>query len=281
MATLQMMVKQASLSGVALPEIMFWRQAASVPAILGWLALTGGLHRLKTQRLANHAGRASAGMFGMVCNFGSLTLLPLAEATTFGFTAPLFAVILTGLALREYVGPWRWSAVVIGFAGVVVIAQPGHQPISMLGAAAGLGSGLMVAVISFQIRDLARTEEGISVVFYFALFGAMLMALFMPFYMTSHTAAQWLLLIGLGLVGTVGQILMTASLRFAAVSTVIVMDYTALIWATLYGWLLWNHLPPAATWIGAPLIMAAGLIVTWREHRLSRKLSPLGASEIE
>jgi drug/metabolite transporter (DMT)-like permease len=269
-STMFMIVKYAGESGVALPEIMFWRQAVCVPLLLGWLAMNGKLSMLRTQRLPTHARRAAVGMGGMVCNFGAAILLPLAEATTLGFTTPLFAVILTALVLREKVGPWRWLAVVLGFAGVLIIAQPGHQPISLLGAAAGLGSGLLVAVVSFQIKDLARSEPPIAVVFYFAAFGSLLMAPLLPFVMTSHTAFQWLLLLGVGVIGTIAQLFLTASLRFGSVASVIVMDYSALIWATLYGWLIWDHLPPTATWLGAPAIIAAGITIAWREHKLGK-----------
>ena len=280
-ATLFMLVKLAGESGVALPEIMFWRQAMAIPLLLAWMALRGETGQLRTSRLGTHGRRAAIGMMGMICNFGAAVLLPLAEATTLGFTTPLFAVILSALVLRETVGRWRWTAVVIGFAGVVVIAQPGHHMVSPLGAAAGLGAGLMVALVSFQIRGLARTEAPSAIVFYFALFGALMMLPFLPFTMTAHTPRQWLILIALGTVGTIGQLLITAALRHGAVASVIVMDYTSLIWALLFGWVIWGQLPTSATWLGAPLIVAAGLIVLWRERRLALALSPPSAAEAD
>jgi drug/metabolite transporter (DMT)-like permease len=271
-----MLGKLAGESGIALPEIMFWRQAITVPILAGWLAMVGELGLLKTQRLPVHAGRAAVGMAGMACNFAAAILLPLAEATTLGFTTPLFAVILAAAMMREQVGRWRWLAVALGFTGVLIIAQPGGQPIPPLGAAAGLGAGLLVALVSFQIRDLARTEAPIAVVFYFALFGAAMTLPLQPFVMSGHSTWQWLLLIAIGVVGTLGQLMLTQALRFGSVASVIVMDYTALVWATLYGWLIWDHLPPMATWLGAPAIVAAGITIAWREHRLG-KLAALNA----
>jgi drug/metabolite transporter (DMT)-like permease len=270
LATLLALVKYAGESGIALPEIMFWRQAVSVPLLFGWLAATGGLSRLRTKRLGSHARRAAVGMTNMVFNFGAAILLPLAESTTLGFTTPLFAVVLAALVMREHIGPWRWLAVALGFAGVLVIARPGGEPVPALGLAAGLAAAFLIAVINFQIRDLGRTEEPISIVFYFALFGAPMAAVALPFYMTAHGARQWLMLVAIGTLGTFAQLLLSASLRHGAVSRIVVMDYTALIWATLWGWLVWDRLPPAATWLGAPLIVAAGLTIAWREHRLSR-----------
>ena len=270
-STLFMLVKLAARSGVALPEIMFWRQAVSLPLLLIWLGARGSLSSLATRRLGSHARRALTGMFGMMCNFGSAILLPLAVSTILGFTTPLFAVILTVLVLREGVGRWRWLAVLLGFAGVLAIARPGAIPVSPLGATAGLASGFMIAVISLQIRDLGRTEPPTATVFYFALFGTAMMAPLLPFFITHHTGQQWLMLLAMGTAGTVGQLLLTAALRYGTVASVVVMDYTALIWTTLFGWRVFAQLPPATTWLGAPLIVAAGLVITWREHRLMKR----------
>lgn len=274
LTTMFSMVKYVSQTGVALPEIMFWRQVLAVPLLLGYLTATGGLDRLRTRRIGSHAGRAVIGAIGMLCTFLTSILLPLAEATTLGFTTPLFAVMLSAFIFREAVGPWRWAAVAIGFLGVIIITQPGHAPISPLGTAMGLFGGLIVAIVSFHIRELGRTEEPISVVFYFSLFCTLLTLPFLLFYATSHTPFQWFLLIGIGLVGMLGQLLLTASLRQGAVTSVIVMDYSALVWATLYGWLIWDRLPPLATWLGAPIIIAAGVVVAWREHRAARPMTP-------
>jgi drug/metabolite transporter (DMT)-like permease len=249
--------------------------------ILTWLMLRGEVHRLKTARLPDHARRAVLGMTGMFFTFGAPVLLPLAVATTFGFTTPVFAVILSALLLKEQVGPVRWLAVALGFAGVVVIAQPGHAVIPAFGAAVGLGAGFMVALISIQVRDLGRTEESLSIVFWFALISAPILALGLPFYASAHTPWQWFLLLGGGFLGLVGQLLLTASLRYGQVASVIVMDYSALVWATLYGWLIWTELPPASIWLGAPLIIAAGAVIAWREHLHHRRLTPTATSSAE
>lgn len=280
-ATMIMLVKLAGESGVALPEVMFWRQAVSVPLILGWLWWSGGLSRLRTKRLGSHARRAAMGMFCMVFNFGAAIVLPLAESTTLSFTTPLFAVILAALVWREPIGPWRWTAVALGFVGVLIIAQPGGHPISLWGTAAGLIAAFLIAVINYQIRDLGRTEEPITTVFYFAAFGAPMAALALPFVMTAHDTRQWLLLIALGAVGTAAQILLATSLRYGSVASIIVMDYTALIWATFYGWTIWDRFPPTATWLGAPLIVAAGLTIAWRERRLAKPPSPVAATPLD
>ena len=281
LATLLMLVKYTAQSGVALAEILFWRQALIIPIVLAWLGWRRQVSRLRTKRLPIHARRAVIGVIGMVLNFGAVTLLPLAEATTLGFTTPIFAVILSALLLRESVGPVRWLAVALGFAGVVIITQPGHSTIAPLGAAVGLAAGFMVALINIQLRDLGRTDEPLSIVFWFAALSTPFLALTLPIVMTQHSFQQWALLMAIGVIGGAGQLLLTASLRFGQVASVIVMDYSALIWATLFGWLVWDHLPPVATWLGAPAIIAAGIVIAWREHTLHRRSPPTATSTAE
>ncbi|MFM5923227.1 MAG: DMT family transporter [Novosphingobium sp.] len=281
LSSLVMVVKVTAQSGVAFPEILFWRQVPSAVLILGWLAWRGQIDRLKSKRLPVHARRAMMGMVGMFFTFGAPLLLPLAVATTFGFTTPIFAVILSVLLLRERVGPVRWLAVALGFAGVIIITQPGHSAIPLLGAAVGLGAGFMVALISIQVRDLGRTEEPLSIVFWFAAFSAPVLALGLPFYAAAHTPWQWFLLIGGGVLGLVGQLLLTAALRYGQVASVIVMDYSSLVWATLYGWLIWNELPPSSTWLGAPAIIAAGAVIAWRERLHHRNLTATAVNSAE
>ena len=129
----------------------------------------------------------------------------------------------------------------------------------------------MIALISIQVADLNKTDRPLAIVFWFSAISTPVFALGLFFTGVSHTGEQWLLLLAIGVTGTIGQVLLTLALRFGAVASVIVMDYSALFWATLYGALLFGALPTASTLLGAPLIIAAGLIITWREHYLARK----------
>ena len=270
LATMSALIKLASERGIHLLEIMFWRQFLTIPIALAWVMATSGLAALATKRPGTHFLRGLYGTVGMVLNFGAVILLPLAEATTINFTVPIWAVLLSILLLKEKVGLWRWSAVLLGFAGILVIAQPGGGHFPLNGALVALGGAFMIALISIQIADLNRTEQPLTIVFYFACVTTPLTALALPFVATAHDADGWWLLLGIGLAGALGQLLLTAALRFGKVASVIVMDYSGLFWATLYGWFLFGMLPPASTWLGAPIIIAAGLVIAWREHRLSR-----------
>jgi drug/metabolite transporter (DMT)-like permease len=210
--------------------------------------------------------------------FWSVQLLPLAEAQTLAFTGPFWATLLAMVMLKEKIGKWRWSALALGFIGILVITQPGQSHIPLLGVVVGLIAPMLVALLSIMIKDLNRTERPLAIVFWFSVLSAPMMALFLPFFMTAHDATGWALLTALGLSGAIGQILLTLALRYGAVSAVIVMDYTGLIWVTIYGWLVWDQLPTTATWFGAPLIVAAGLIIAWREHSLARTRAALSVA---
>lgn len=270
-STMFMLMKYAGEQGAAIPEIMFWRQAVNLPFILLFLWLSGRLHLLKTSRLSSHGRRAALGMFNMIFVVGSTILLPLAVASSLGFTAPLFAVLITAVVLREHVGPWRWTAVLLGLAGVIIILQPGGDVVAPLGAAMGLTAAFFSTIVNFQIRDLGRTESPLAIAFYFSAFGTALAGLALPFFIMPHEPLVWLVLICIGILGFSGQMLMAASLKHGQVATVMIMDYVSLLGATFYGWLIWDALPPASTWLGAPLIVGAGAVVAWREHRLGRE----------
>ncbi len=276
-----MLVKLAAESGVHVLEIAFWRQVVAPLPLLAWLYANGNLGQLRTRRFSGHLARAVVGNSNMTILFFAATLLPLAESITLGFTSPLFAVIIAAMVLGERIGPWRWAAVLAGFAGILVITQPGSEVVHPLGTSLALFAAVLVAIINFQIRDLGRTESAVSIVFYFSLLGAVMTGMAMPFVITPHSGQQWLLLLSMGAMGTIAQLLMTTSLRMAGVASVIIMDYSSLIWATLLGWLAWNQLPGTSTWLGAPLIIGAGLLIAWREHRLARNSSPVSAVALD
>ena len=262
-------VKLSGESGVKLPEIMFWRHFFSLPVVLLWVIIAGGTASLTTKRIGIHARRTALGLLAMILNLGSILLLPLAEATTIGFAVPLFATLLAALVLKETVGWQRWGAVLIGFVGILLVVRPGANALPLDGSLMAVAAALVMAVISLQIRDLVQTESPPTIAFWFSALSVPPLALFLPWTYSPHDLYEWTLLLVMGLLGGVGQILITASFRYAPVSVVVGMDYLGLIWATFFGWLFWDHLPPASTWTGAPVIIAAALFIAWREHRLS------------
>lgn len=273
LATMGMLVKLAGERGAHLVELIFWRQLLTMVLLGAGLALTGKLAMLRTQRLPAHARRAASGLLGMIFTYGAVLLLPLAEATTLGFTAPIFAVLIAIVLFQERIGPYRWAAVAMGFAGVIVVMQPFgglDQGVTLTGIAVGLVAPFMVALISFQIQDLNTTENPWSIVFWFAALTAPVAALALPFVTTAHDPLTWALILGMGLVGAAAQVLLTTSLRFGSAAVILLMDYTALLWASFYGYAIFDRAAPASLWFGAPLIIAAGLLIAWRERQLAK-----------
>lgn len=278
LATMAMLVKLAGTRGVHLVELLFWRQAITLLCVVGLLATWGKLASVKTRRLGAHVRRAFYGITGMAFVYGAVMLLPLPEATAISFAAPFFAVMISVVFFGESVGRHRWGAVALGFAGVLLITQPGFigggsSLVDPIGAAVGLIAAALVALISFQIQDLNTTEAPWSIVFWFVLLTTPLMALAMPFVMQPHSLEVWAIIIAMALCGALAQILLTTSLRFGSAAVILLMDYTSLLWATWYGFSVFDQSPGIGLWLGAPLIIGAGVLIAWRERQLARSMA--------
>lgn len=264
---MNVLIKLAEAAGAELGEILFWRQAGAALVVAGIVAAGPGFASLRTARFGAHVLRCVIGLTAMTLTFVTLTLLPLAEATTIGFSMPIFATILGALILHEPTGWRRWAAVLVGFVGVLIVTQPGSGQIAPLGIAAGLGAALCTATVSILLRTLGRSEAGLTTVFWFSTLSLAPLGIVYAYTAQAHGPLAWAMLLGIGALGGVAQIAMTRSLQLGAVSLVVPLDYTALLWATALGWLAFGTLPDAATWLGAPVIVASGLYIVWREHR--------------
>jgi drug/metabolite transporter (DMT)-like permease len=271
LAVMFALVKLASTRGVNVVESLFYRQCGSALCAAGVVAVGPGFGSLKTERVWAHVGRMALGLSAMALNFVAFILLPLAEATTIGFSVPIFAVVLAALVLGEPTGQWRWGAVAVGFAGVLLIVQPGSGDVPMLGASVALAAALLTASVTIVIRRLGATERATTTVFWFAVSSRVPLGLLMLHFAGPHDPVTWLLLAGLAIAGGLAQLTLTAALRLAPVALVMPMDYTSLLWAVLLGSWLFGELPTPWTWVGAPIIIASGLVIVWREHRLHRR----------
>jgi drug/metabolite transporter (DMT)-like permease len=266
LATMAALIKLAEIGGAHLSEILFFRQAVGVPLVAAIIAAGPGLATIRTGQLSAHIVRAVVGLTSMTCLFTAVTLLPLAESTTLQFTIPIFATILGALVLKEPTGWHRWLAVITGFVGVIIVARPGTGHFAFWGTIAGISAGFLTAVVSILLRRIGRTESAFTTVFWFASLSMIPLSIAYAFDHRDHPLHIWLLLIGVGVAGNLGQIALTSALKLGPVSIVVPMDYSTLIWATLFGWLLFGALPSVTTWIGAPVIIGSGLYIVWREH---------------
>lgn len=274
-ATMAMLVKLANERGAHLVELIFWRQIITLVLITGGLALFGRLAMLRTNRIGSHARRALLGGVGMFFTYGAVILLPLAETTTLSYTAPFFAVVIAVVLFGEKVGLYRSAAVLIGFAGVMIVMQPGSsgEEITVYGVAVALLAAAMVAMISFQIQDLNTTETPWTIIFWFTAISSPVLLLILPFFARWHDPVTWLIVGAMALCGALAQILLSFSLRFGSAAVILLIDYTSLLWAIWYGWSVFGRTPPGTLWLGAPLIIMAGLLIAYRERVLARERS--------
>src|SRR6478672_9170597 len=273
------LVKLVSTRGVNVVESLFYRQCGSTICATAFVAVGPGFASLRTERVWAHVGRMALGVGAMALNFLAFILLPLAEATAIGFSVPIFSAVLAALVLGEPTGKWRWSAVAAGFAGVLIIVQPGSGDVPLLGASVALVAALMTASVTIVIRRLGATERASTTVFWFAVSSLVPLGAAMLLFAQPHDALTWMLLAGLALAGGLAQLTLTGALRLAPVALVMPMDYTSLLWALLLGSWIFGEIPTPWIWVGAPIIVASGLVIVWREHRL-RRLAALSSEAV-
>ncbi len=275
-AVMNAAAKLAEAAGATLGEIVFWRQAGAALLVTLVLSAGPGLASVRTERFGSHVLRAVVGLTAMGFTFYAILALPLAEVTAIGFSIPVFATILGALVLREPTGWHRWAAVLLGFAGVLIVTGLGDGHLPLWGALAGLAGAFGTANISILLRNMSRSERPLTIVFWFSVLSLLPLGIVYAFVAQPHPPLTWLVMIGVGVLGGIAQLAMTGSLRFGPVSVVVPMDYVSLVWATLLGWWLFETLPSATTWLGAPIIVASGLYIIWREH-LRRQLETVQA----
>ena len=256
-------------------QIMFFRSSIALPIVMFIVVRAEGWGALRSKRPAVHLLRAVLTLGATYTFFTSLRTLPLAGATALALTAPLFVTALSVPLLGEKVGRLRWGALVVGFGGAMVIVQPGAetlQPAALL----ALGTALCYALVMIAARWIHEQDSLRTVMFYLTA---------LPMLLTSWTLFQdWPVVTGadvalitaMAICGTVGITFITQGFRMAPAAIVAPFDYTALIWASITGWVFFAELPRAATYLGAAIIVVAGLFVIWRESRAARSETPAG-----
>jgi drug/metabolite transporter (DMT)-like permease len=267
---LSALVKWTGARGVPVFEIIFFRNVFAFVPLGLYIWRTTGFEVLQTQRPLGHIARSGIGLAAMVCGFSALQHLPLTEATALQFTSPLFMTALSALVLSEPVGRHRWGAVLVGFIGVLVMARPAPGHMNLTGVTFGMLGALGVAGAAVAIRQMADTERGPTIVFYFTLGGAVLGLAGSAFHWVIPDPMTLAALVLAGLVGGVGQLLLTEALRNAPVGVVAPFDYTQLVWAAVLGFLVWGELPHPLTLIGAAIVAASGVYILHRELRRFR-----------
>jgi drug/metabolite transporter (DMT)-like permease len=277
-AVLSALVRQ--LGDVApVGQVVFFRGAFAVLPVLLIYAWRGELAvAVRTGRPLGQLGRASFSVAGMFTNFSALARLPLADVTAISFASPLITVALAALILKERVRVYRWTAVMVGFGGVIVMLIPQfdvkHYAAAGAAVAAAVGSALALisaffnAATVIQTRRLTQSEATSSIVFYFSLGITLAGAVTLPFAWHTPSGSELAKLIAIGVFGGIGHIFLTESYRHASASVVAPFDYTSMLWALLLGYWLLGELPSALVYVGGVIVAGAGLFVIWRERHL-------------
>ena len=251
-------------------EIAFYRNLIACMPFLFLVFVLGKRDILVIRSKPSLVGlRALLGSVSLITTFWAFSLMPMAETTVLLFTSSLFIPMLGVFFLGEKVGRYRWSAVVVGFMGVVVMAGPTGQ-LSSLGVTVAIAAALMHATLQIVLRYLGRFERPETITFYFVVIGTVITALPLPFVAVTPTLAEVPLLFGVGLSGALAQLLLSTAVRHAPAAIVTVFNYSGIVWATLFGWLIWNDWPLPEVLIGAGIVIASNALIIWRESRVGR-----------
>ena len=267
---------KATADHVPAGQAVFFRSFFAMPVILAWLAWRRELGTgLKTGNPVGHLWRGVVGTLAMGLGFAGLGYLPLPEVTAIGYAAPLLTVIFAAMFLGEEVRAFRISAVALGMTGVLIVLaprlslDPGEAGLAeALGAMLVLGGAVFAALAQVFVRRLVQTEATPAIVFYFSLTATLLSLVTLPFGWVWPDPWEAALLVLAGLLGGVGQILLTSSYREADASLVAPFDYASMLFALGIGYFVFAEVPTLPMLGGAALIVTAGILIIWRERKL-------------
>ncbi len=280
---------KASAPQVPPGQSVFFRSFFAIPVIVAWQIWHGDLRNgFRTNNLIGHVWRGVIGTSAMGFGFAAVGLLPLPEATAIGYASPLLTVIFAALLLGEKVRIFRLGAVMVGMIGVLIVVAPRLSPetwasggsLQTIGALCGLFGALSAALAHVLVRKLVHTESTSAIVFYVSVSGALIGLMTLPFGWAMPDTAGLALLIGAGLLGGVGQILLTMAYRNAEAGVIAPFDYASMLLALTFGYVLFNEVPTAQMLAGGSLIVASGIFIIWRERQLgiaraeARKVTP-------
>ncbi|MCD1632246.1 DMT family transporter [Martelella mediterranea] len=245
-------------------EILFLRNVVAFPFTVLIAITMGGRQALKTYRPAAHMLRGALWVCATMMFFTSFIYLGLAEATALIFVAPFFITLISALFLGEKVHIRRWLAVLFGFLGVLVVIRPGgatFQAASLLPVA----TALVYALLMLSARWVDARESVWTLLVYLTGTAALISVFIVPFVWVPVRLEDLWLFAAIAIFGTAGMTMMTQAFRLTPAVIVAPLDYTALIWATLFGWLIWRESPDAATFLGAAIIIASGVFTIFRQ----------------
>ena len=246
-------------------QVAALRGVASLPFLVAPLLVTGRLHELKPQRFWMHLLR---GVLMVVVTTGftyAVRVLSLADAYSIFLAAPLIVTALSAPLLNERVGWRNWLVIIVGLVGVVTMLRPSASHLVTFGALAALLSAFAYALGALAWRVVTRRDSTTCIVFWTIGVMTVCTALLAAPHWVALQTDHWGLLAAMGMLGAVGQALLTEAFRAAPPSVVAPFEYTALLWGIVIDWVVWNALPGARVLLGGGIVIASGLYLIWRE----------------
>lgn len=255
-------------------QIAFFRNLFGLAFLLP-LLVGSGFSQLRTKRLGLHALRGVVNIVAMFLFFSALATTPLATVTALGFTAPIFASVLSVVVLGEVFQIRRWAAIGLGFAGVLIILRPGVAGVET-GALMVIASAVLWSVALILVKILSRTESSVAIVAWMGIFLSALSVGPALWVWRDPSLWAWGWLVFIGLSGSVAQVTLSQSLKETDPTAVMPFDFLKLIWAALLAFWYFGEVPDELTLVGAAVIFGSGLYVAHRERIAATRAGPSG-----
>jgi drug/metabolite transporter (DMT)-like permease len=247
-------------------EVLFVRTGVALIAIASFVLPTAGFAVYRTRRLGAHAMRAGSQAASQTMLLVAFSLMPLAGATAIMFSSPIFSTLASAYFLHEKVGPTRWSVLLVGFLGVLVIASPGADSFQ-IGALFALGNAVLFGTVVAGVRGMTTTESTATLIMYQLTLLTVGYGLTLPFGFVTPTGFDALIMLTSGLGNAAAQYWWTRAIHLAPTSAVVPFQYLQLVWAILLGFAIWDDIPTAGLLIGSAIVIASGMFLFWRESR--------------
>jgi drug/metabolite transporter (DMT)-like permease len=251
-------------------EVAFFRSLFSLIPCFIIVLPRRGFRVMRTERIGDHVRRALSQTCSMTAIFIAFKLMPLASAIAISFSAPLFTTFLSILILKERVGIHRWSALAVGFVGVLLVTDPGEGSFS-LGALFALANAVLISSVAIAIRRMSTTESTETLLAYQLLLLTVFTAALLPFGYSTPDLFDLSLMAIAGLLNGVSQYWWTKSLHLAPASAVVPFNYLSLIWATAVGFAVWGDVPTPLLLAGSAIVVGSSLYILWRETGARRR----------
>ena len=262
------------LEAYPLGEVAFCRTLFAFLTVAAIVLPRSGWGVLRTRRYREHLQRGLSQFGSMLCWFLAVSVLSLGSATAIGFAAPLFTTLLSIVILKERVGIHRWSALIVGFVGVLIITEPGPGMLTY-GALFALGNAVLISAVAIGIRHMSATESTETLTLYQMSIMLLCTACLLPLGFRTPAWSDALMLAVAGIGNGIAQFWWTRSLALAPPSAVVPFNYLSLVWAAMLGFAIWGDVPTPALLAGSAIIVASGLYILWRETlRRSRPAVP-------